>query len=61
VGLQPRVGEIKLEEIADRRFVRKLDDSGLIDLTSNATLRSIPEDCSDCDSAEKPPIHENSG
>ena len=27
----PRVGEIKLEEIVDRSFVRKLDDSGFID------------------------------
>jgi hypothetical protein len=29
----PRVGEIKLEEIVDRSIVRKLDDSGLIDRT----------------------------
>jgi len=29
----PRVGEIKLEEIIDRSIVRKLDDSGLIDRT----------------------------
>ena len=27
----PRVGEIKLEEIVDRSIVRKLDDSGFID------------------------------
>jgi ABC-type nitrate/sulfonate/bicarbonate transport system substrate-binding protein len=27
----PRVGEIKLEEIVDRNIVRKLDDSGFID------------------------------
>ena len=27
----PRVGEIKLEEIVDRSIVHKLDDSGLID------------------------------
>jgi hypothetical protein len=27
----PRVGEIKLEEIVDRSLVRKLDDSGFID------------------------------
>lgn len=29
----PRVGEIKLEEIIDRSIVRKLDDSGFIDRT----------------------------
>ena len=29
----PRVGEIKLEEIVDRSIVHKLDDSGLIDRT----------------------------
>jgi ABC-type nitrate/sulfonate/bicarbonate transport system substrate-binding protein len=29
----PRVGEIKLEEIVDRSIVRKLDDSGFIDRT----------------------------
>jgi hypothetical protein len=27
----PRVGEIKVEEIIDRRIMRKLDDSGFID------------------------------
>jgi hypothetical protein len=27
----PRVGEIKLEEIVDRSIMRKLDDSGFID------------------------------
>jgi hypothetical protein len=27
----PRVGEIKLEEIVDRNIMRKLDDSGFID------------------------------
>ena len=27
----PRVGEIKLDEIVDRSFVPKLDDSGFID------------------------------
>jgi hypothetical protein len=27
----PRVGEIKLEEIVDRSIVRKLDDSGFVD------------------------------
>ena len=27
----PRVGEIKLEEITDRSIVRKLDDSGFIE------------------------------
>jgi hypothetical protein len=27
----PRVGEIKLEEIVDRSIVRKLDDGGSID------------------------------
>jgi len=27
----PRVGEIKVEEIVDRSIVRKLDDSGFID------------------------------
>jgi hypothetical protein len=27
----PRVGEIKLEEIIDRSIMRKLDDSGFID------------------------------
>jgi len=27
----PRVGEIKLDEIVDRSFVRNLDDSGFID------------------------------
>jgi len=26
----PRIGEIKLEEIVDRSIVRKLDDSGFI-------------------------------
>ena len=29
----PRVGEIKLEEIVDRSIMRKLDDSGFIDRT----------------------------
>jgi hypothetical protein len=29
----PRVGEIKLEEIIDRSIMRKLDDSGFIDRT----------------------------
>jgi hypothetical protein len=29
----PRVGEIKLEEIVDRSIVRRLDDSGSIDRT----------------------------
>ena len=29
----PRVGEIKLEEIVDRSIVRKFDDSGFIDRT----------------------------
>jgi hypothetical protein len=29
----PRVGEIKREEIVDRSLVRKLDDSGFIDRT----------------------------
>jgi hypothetical protein len=28
---QPRVGEVKLEEIVDRSIMRKLDDSGFID------------------------------
>ena len=37
----PRVGEIKLD-IVDRSIVRKLDDSGFINHTSNATPRSIP-------------------
>ena len=27
----PRVGEIKLEELVDRSIMRKLDDSGFID------------------------------
>jgi hypothetical protein len=27
----PRVGEVKLEEIIDRSIMRKLDDSGFID------------------------------
>ena len=27
----PRVGEVKLEEIVDRSIMRKLDDSGFID------------------------------
>jgi hypothetical protein len=27
----PRVGEVKLEEIVDRSITRKLDDSGFID------------------------------
>jgi len=27
----PRVAEINLEQIVDRRIVRKLDDSGFID------------------------------
>lgn len=27
----PRVGEIKLEEIVDRSIMRKLDDNGFID------------------------------
>ena len=31
VSSNPRVGEIKLEEIVDRSIVRKLDDSGFID------------------------------
>jgi NitT/TauT family transport system substrate-binding protein len=31
----PRVGEIKLEEIVDRSIVRKLDDSGFIDRMYN--------------------------
>ena len=29
----PRVGEVKLEEIIDRSIMRKLDDSGFIDRT----------------------------
>ena len=29
----PRVGEIKFQEIVDRSLVRKLDDSGFIDRT----------------------------
>ena len=32
----PRVGEIKLEQIIDRSIVRKLDDSGFIDRTFTA-------------------------
>jgi hypothetical protein len=31
----PRVGEVKLEEIIDRSIVRKLDDSGFIDRMYN--------------------------
>ena len=31
LGSNPRVGEIKLEEIVGRSMVRKLDDSGFID------------------------------
>jgi len=31
LGSNPRVGEIKLEEIVDRSIMRKLDDSGFID------------------------------
>ena len=27
----PRIGEVKLEEIVDRSLVRKLEDSGFID------------------------------
>jgi hypothetical protein len=33
----PRVGEIKLQEIVDRSLMRKLDDSGFIDRTFAAT------------------------
>jgi len=43
----PRVGEIKLEEIVDRSIVRKLDDSGLIDRTLAAAGKMMPDgrDC----------------
>ena len=44
----PRAGEIKLEEIVDRSVVRKFDDSGFIDSTSNETPRSSPGRFSDC-------------
>jgi hypothetical protein len=31
LGSNPRVGELKLEDVIDRSIVRKLDDSGFID------------------------------
>jgi len=31
VSSNPRIGEVKLEEVVDRSLMRKLDDSGFID------------------------------
>ena len=55
LGSNPRVGEIKLEEIVDRSIVRKLDDRGFIDRLYN--VYSAKRSCLGESSCEVAPMN----